>query len=42
MDLNIATWNIRGLSNSDKQKEVKKFIAEENLQMCYSGDTYQI
>ena len=40
MDLKIATWNIRGLSNSDKQKEVKKFIAEEKLQMCAILETH--
>ncbi|PWA97296.1 RNA-directed DNA polymerase, eukaryota, Reverse transcriptase zinc-binding domain protein [Artemisia annua] len=40
MDMKIATWNIRGLSNPDKQKEVKKFIAEENLQMCAILETH--
>ncbi|GJT43954.1 hypothetical protein Tco_0952669 [Tanacetum coccineum] len=33
-DFKIGTWNIRGLSSSDKQKEVMKFIKEENLQGC--------
>ncbi|GJZ16448.1 RNA-directed DNA polymerase, eukaryota, reverse transcriptase zinc-binding domain protein [Tanacetum coccineum] len=34
MDLKMAIWNIRGMSISDKQKEVRNIIKEENLQMC--------
>ncbi|GJV78567.1 RNA-directed DNA polymerase, eukaryota, reverse transcriptase zinc-binding domain protein [Tanacetum coccineum] len=36
----IGTWNIRGLSSSDKQKEVMKFIKEENLQVCAILETH--
>ncbi|GJZ72331.1 retrovirus-related pol polyprotein from transposon TNT 1-94 [Tanacetum coccineum] len=31
MDLKIGCWNIRGLSTSDKQKEVRNFISDECL-----------
>lgn len=40
MDFKIATWNIRGLSTSEKHKEVRKFIAEEKLQMCAILETH--
>ncbi|GKA12501.1 RNA-directed DNA polymerase, eukaryota, reverse transcriptase zinc-binding domain protein [Tanacetum coccineum] len=30
----VAAWNIRGLSTKKKQKEVKKLILEENIQVC--------
>ncbi|GKA59809.1 RNA-directed DNA polymerase, eukaryota, reverse transcriptase zinc-binding domain protein [Tanacetum coccineum] len=40
MDLNIAVWNIRGMSTSDKQKEVRKLIKEENLQLCSIIETH--
>ena len=31
MGIKVASWIIRGLSTSDKQKEVKKIIIEEKL-----------
>ncbi|GKC77043.1 RNA-directed DNA polymerase, eukaryota, reverse transcriptase zinc-binding domain protein [Tanacetum coccineum] len=41
MDLKFGAWNIRGLcSLSDKQKEVKKLIKEENLQFCAILETH--
>ncbi|GKF65143.1 RNA-directed DNA polymerase, eukaryota, reverse transcriptase zinc-binding domain protein, partial [Tanacetum coccineum] len=32
MDFKIASWNIRGISNELRQKEVMKFIADDKLQ----------
>ncbi|GKB49924.1 RNA-directed DNA polymerase, eukaryota, reverse transcriptase zinc-binding domain protein [Tanacetum coccineum] len=40
MDFNMAIWNIRGLSTSDKQKEVRNIIKEENLQLCGIIETH--
>lgn len=40
MDLKIGTWNIRGLSTPDKQKEVRNFIVEEKLQVCVVLETH--
>ncbi|PWA84059.1 hypothetical protein CTI12_AA163190 [Artemisia annua] len=40
MDIKIATWNIRGLSTSDKQDEVRKLISEEKLQVCAIIETH--
>ena len=40
MDLKIGTWNIRGLSTLDKQKEVRKFIMEEKIQVCAILETH--
>ena len=40
MDFRIRSWNIRGLSTSDKQKEVKNFIMEEKLQVCAVLETH--
>ncbi|GKE68854.1 RNA-directed DNA polymerase, eukaryota, reverse transcriptase zinc-binding domain protein [Tanacetum coccineum] len=34
MDFKVGTWNIRGLSSSEKQKEVVNFIREERLHGC--------
>ncbi|PWA72494.1 Myc-type, basic helix-loop-helix (bHLH) domain-containing protein [Artemisia annua] len=34
MDLKIGCWNIRGLSTTDKQNEVRKYIDDERLHMC--------
>ncbi|GJY41345.1 RNA-directed DNA polymerase, eukaryota, reverse transcriptase zinc-binding domain protein [Tanacetum coccineum] len=34
MDFRIRMWNVRGMSTSDKQNEVAKFINDENLQGC--------
>ncbi|GJY87461.1 RNA-directed DNA polymerase, eukaryota, reverse transcriptase zinc-binding domain protein [Tanacetum coccineum] len=37
----VGAWNIRGLcSHSDKQKEVKRFIKEEELQFCAVLETH--
>ncbi|GKB34451.1 RNA-directed DNA polymerase, eukaryota, reverse transcriptase zinc-binding domain protein [Tanacetum coccineum] len=30
-EFRMATWNVRGLSNKDMQKQVKKFISDEKL-----------
>ena len=40
MDFKIATWNIRGFSTLDKQKEVRKFITEEKIQACAIIETH--
>nr|GEU89886.1 histidine kinase 3 [Tanacetum cinerariifolium] len=40
MDFKIGAWNIRGLSSSDKQKEVVNFIREEKLQICAVFETH--
>lgn len=40
MDIKVTSWNIRGLSTSDKQKEVKKIIIEEKLQLCAILETH--
>lgn len=40
MDLKAAIWNIRGLSTSDKQKEVRNLIKVENLQLCAIIETH--
>lgn len=40
MDLKIGCWNIWGLGTSDKQKEVKKYIAEESLSVCAIIETH--
>ncbi|GKC78416.1 RNA-directed DNA polymerase, eukaryota, reverse transcriptase zinc-binding domain protein [Tanacetum coccineum] len=40
MDLKVAVWNIKGMSTSDKQKEVRSIIKEENLQMCGIVETH--
>lgn len=34
MNIKIATWNVRGLTNTSKQDEVKLLISENNLNMC--------
>ena len=30
----IASWNIRGLNHSPKQKEVRQVVNENNLSVC--------
>ena len=40
MDIKVASWNIRGLSTSDKQKEVRRIIAEEKIQLCAVLETH--
>ncbi|GJR88548.1 RNA-directed DNA polymerase, eukaryota, reverse transcriptase zinc-binding domain protein [Tanacetum coccineum] len=34
MDINIATWNIRGLGKASKQKEIRNLIRNEKLNIC--------
>ena len=34
MNLQFAAWNIRGMTNTSKQDEVKLLISENNLKMC--------
>lgn len=40
MDIKVASWNIRGLSTSDKHKEVRRIIAEEKIQLCAVLETH--
>ncbi|GKD29235.1 RNA-directed DNA polymerase, eukaryota, reverse transcriptase zinc-binding domain protein [Tanacetum coccineum] len=40
MDFRIRIWNVRGMSTSDKQNEVAKFITDENLQVCATLETH--
>ncbi|GJY15029.1 RNA-directed DNA polymerase, eukaryota, reverse transcriptase zinc-binding domain protein [Tanacetum coccineum] len=40
MDLRIASWNIRRICKELKQKEVRNFIAEENIQDCVVLETH--
>ncbi|GJU31518.1 RNA-directed DNA polymerase, eukaryota, reverse transcriptase zinc-binding domain protein [Tanacetum coccineum] len=40
IELKITSWNIRGMSNGNKQKEVMKFIKEENLQVYAIIETH--
>ncbi|GJZ51255.1 RNA-directed DNA polymerase, eukaryota, reverse transcriptase zinc-binding domain protein [Tanacetum coccineum] len=40
MEFKMATWNIRGMNTSEKQKEVKKFINEEKLHLCAVIETH--
>ncbi|GJZ54068.1 RNA-directed DNA polymerase, eukaryota, reverse transcriptase zinc-binding domain protein [Tanacetum coccineum] len=40
MDFKIGTYNIIGLSSSDKQKEVMNCIREDNLQVCAILETH--
>ncbi|XP_071690952.1 uncharacterized protein [Rutidosis leptorrhynchoides] len=40
MDFKIASWNIRGMCNIDKQNEVKKFISEERVYVCAILETH--
>jgi hypothetical protein len=39
-DFKIAVWNVRGMCNSDMQKDVKRFIADEKLSMCAVIETH--
>ncbi|GJZ55587.1 RNA-directed DNA polymerase, eukaryota, reverse transcriptase zinc-binding domain protein [Tanacetum coccineum] len=39
MDFKVGTWNIRGLSSSEKQKDVVNFIREERLHICIVLET---
>ena len=34
MNIKIASWNIRGMTDTSKQDEVKMLISENNLSMC--------
>ena len=40
MDYKIGIWNIRSMNNEKKQKEVKKFIYEERLQVFSIIETH--
>ncbi|GJY47211.1 RNA-directed DNA polymerase, eukaryota, reverse transcriptase zinc-binding domain protein [Tanacetum coccineum] len=40
MDFNAAIWNIRGMSTSDKQKETRNLIKNQNLQLCGIIETH--
>lgn len=40
MELKFASWNIRGLSTTDKQKEIKKLISEERIQLMAVLETH--
>ncbi|GJY81630.1 RNA-directed DNA polymerase, eukaryota, reverse transcriptase zinc-binding domain protein [Tanacetum coccineum] len=40
MDFKIASWNIRGMCKESKQKELKKFIADEKLHVCTVLETH--
>ncbi|GJV27431.1 RNA-directed DNA polymerase, eukaryota, reverse transcriptase zinc-binding domain protein [Tanacetum coccineum] len=40
MDFKLAVWNIRGMSTSDKQKEVRDLISGEKLQLCGIVETH--
>ncbi|GJY16874.1 RNA-directed DNA polymerase, eukaryota, reverse transcriptase zinc-binding domain protein [Tanacetum coccineum] len=40
VELKIASWNIRGMSTGNKQKEVRNLIRNENLQMCSIIETH--
>ena len=31
MTVKIASWNVRGLNDPTKQKEVKNFVSKENV-----------
>lgn len=38
--VDIATWNIRGLNQASKQKEVKDFIKEEEIELFVALETH--
>ena len=40
MDYKIGIWNIRSMNNGKKQKELKKIIYEENLQVFSIIETH--
>ena len=40
MDFKIGSWNIRGLSTTDKQNEVRNFIENEKLSICAVLETH--
>ncbi|XP_071729409.1 uncharacterized protein [Rutidosis leptorrhynchoides] len=39
-EMKIASWNIRGMTYSDKQNEVKKFTKDEKLCFCAVLETH--
>ena len=39
MIVKLGSWNIRGLSKTTRQDEMKKFIREECLSMCVVVET---
>lgn len=38
--MKIAAWNIRGMCDRDKQKEMRKFISTEKLSVCAILETH--
>ena len=38
--INVASWNIRGLNFTPKQREVRQVIAENNLSVCAILDSH--
>ncbi|PWA48482.1 hypothetical protein CTI12_AA490900 [Artemisia annua] len=40
MDFKIGTWNIRSMNKLNKQKEVRKLIIEERIQVCAILETH--
>ncbi|GJV57906.1 zf-CCHC domain-containing protein [Tanacetum coccineum] len=40
IDLRVASWNIKGLSTDDKQKEIKKLFIEEKLRLLAVLETH--
>ena len=40
LDMKIVAWNVRGMCNKDMQKDVKKFIASEKLNICVVLETH--
>ena len=39
MTIKIAAWNIRGMSTTSKQDEIKMLINENDLSMCVVVET---
>ncbi|GJS30419.1 RNA-directed DNA polymerase, eukaryota, reverse transcriptase zinc-binding domain protein [Tanacetum coccineum] len=39
-ELKVAAWNVGGMCNKAKQKEVKRFIRQENLNVCALLETH--
>ena len=39
-ELRVATWNVWGMCNKDMQKEDKKFITTEKLNICTVVETH--
>ena len=39
MNIKIAAWNIRGMTDTSKQDEIKLLISENRLHMCAAIET---